>query len=184
MIVTAGTEVYAFAGDRRVAAGPLSEAMPAIWAERGTVLVFDAATARPIDLDLRGTARDALGCLEAAPAKGPGRPKLGVMAREVTLLPRHWDWLGAQPGGASVALRKLVENAMRDPAQEARAAREAAYRFMSAMAGNQPGFEEASRALFAGDRRRVEDEPKHGPPDVRDFARRLAASGLADEGES
>ena len=88
---------------------------------------------------------------------GAGRPKLGVVAREVTLLPRHWDWLDAQPGGASVALRKLVEEARRatGDADRARAARDAAYHFMSAMAGNLPTFEEASRALFAGDRRRL-----------------------------
>jgi hypothetical protein len=178
MPVTAQTEVYAFAGDRRVAAGPLGSAMPAIWAERNTVLVFDASTARPIDLDLRGGVGEALDRLEAPATKGPGRPKLGVTAREVTLLPRHWEWLAGQPGGASVALRKLVEAAMRDPAQEAKTAREAAYRFMSAMAGNQPGFEEANRALFAGDRRKFEDETKNWPSDVRAFALRLAASGL------
>jgi hypothetical protein len=178
MPVTAETEVHAFAGDRRVAAGPLAQVMAAIWAERNGVLVFDAATARPIDLDLRGSAQDALGRLEAAPAKGPGRPKLGVTPREVTLLPRHWEWLAAQPGGASVALRKLVEGAMRDPAHEAGVAREAAYRFMAAMAGNLPGFEEANRALFAGDRRRFEDETKNWPQDVRDFALRLADGGL------
>ena len=68
---------------------------------------------------------------------------------------------------------------MRDPAQEGRVAREAAYRFMSAMAGNQSGFEEATRALFAGDRRKFEDETQSWPPDIRDFARRLAASGLS-----
>ena len=178
MPVTAQTEVYVFVGDRRIAAGPLAETMPALWSERNNALVFDAATARPIDLDLRGSAEDGIGRLETAPTKGPGRPKLGVTPREVTLLPRHWDWLGAQPGGASVALRKLVENVMRDPAQEAKAAREAAYRFITAMAGNQPGFEEANRALFAGDRRKFEDETKNWPPDVRDFALRLAASGL------
>lgn len=178
MPVTAQTEVHAFAADRLVAAGPLAQALPAIWAERNHVLVFDARTARPIDLDLRGSVEDALSRLVPAPHKGPGRPRLGVIPREVTLLPRHWEWLASQPGGASVALRKLVEGAMRDPAQEVRAAREAAYRFMSATAGNQPGFEEANRALFAGDRRKFEDETDTWPPDVRDFARRLAAGGF------
>ena len=48
------------------------------------------------------------------PPRGPGRPKLGVVAREITLLPRHWDWLAQQTGGASVAIRKLVEEARRD----------------------------------------------------------------------
>ena len=178
MAVTVQTEVCAFVGGRRVAEGPLSGAMAAIWAERNAVLVFDAMTARVIDLDLRGGGEDALARLGPAPVKGPGRPKLGVTPREVTLLPRHWDWLASRPGGASVALRKLVEAAMRDPAQEARAAREAAYRFMTAMAGNHRGFEEANRALFAGDRRKFEDETKNWPPDVREFALRLAAGGL------
>ena len=177
------TVVYAFEGNRLVAAGPLGDAMPTIWAERSNILVFDAVTARPIDLDLRGGVQEALARLQGAPAKGPGRPKLGVTAREVTLLPRHWEWLGAQAGGASVALRKLVEAAMRDPAQEAKTARETAYRFMSAMAGDQPGFEEANRALFAGDRRKFEDETQNWPPDVRDVARRLAASGLSSESQ-
>ena len=178
MPVDAQTEVYAFAGDRLIAACPVADAMPAIWAERGGVLVFDAVSAKPIDLDLRGSAEEALARLQEPPAKGPGRPKLGVTAREVTLLPRHWDWLASRPGGASVALRKLVEAAMRDPAQEARAAQEAAYRFMAAMAGNHPGFEEANRALFAGDRRKFEDETKNWPPDVREFALRLAANAF------
>jgi len=90
---------------------------------------------------------------EASLPRGRGRPKLGVQAREVTLLPRHWDWLAAQPGGASVTLRKLIEQARRAGAQQdrQRQARERAYRFMSAACGNLPGFEAACRSLFAGD---------------------------------
>jgi len=110
------------------------------------------------------------------PPRGPGRPKLGVVAREVTLLPRHWDWLSAQPGGASVALRKLVEDARRTsaPKDRVRRAQEAAYRFMSAMAGNLPGFEEAARSLFAGNRDRFAAETDAWPADVRDHARKMA----------
>ena len=96
-----------------------------------------------------------------APPRHPCRadaagPKLGVVAREVTLLPRHWQWLGSQPGGASVAIRKLVEAARRanQEVDQRRQTQEAAYHFMSAMAGNLPNFEEASRALFANDRGR------------------------------
>jgi len=108
--------------------------------------------------------------------RGPGRPKLGVVAREVTLLPRHWDWLSAQPGGASVALRKLVEDARRTsaPRDRVRRAQEAAYRFMSAMAGNLPGFEEAARSLFAANRARFAAETEPWPADVRDHARKMA----------
>ena len=76
-----------------------------------------------------------------------------MVAREVTLLPRHWEWLAQQSGGASVALRRLVDQARRgtEDKDRIRRAQEAAYRFMSAMAGNRPNFEDAIRALFAGD---------------------------------
>jgi hypothetical protein len=109
---------------------------------------------------------------EPSAPRGPGRPKLGVVAREVTLLPRHWEWLNAQRGGASVALRKVVDEARRasgDRDRE-RAARDAAYRFMSAMAGDRRGFEEASRALFAGDRPRFEQHTVAWPEDIRTYA--------------
>src|SRR5947208_1356730 len=131
------------------------------------VLIFDDVTSDLIEVDLRRTAADVLQRIgepslpannestepEKHEARHPGRPKLGVVAREVTLLPRHWDWLASQPGGASVALRKLVEHARRANGDKdrVRIAREVAYRFMSAMAGDLRNLEEASRALFAGD---------------------------------
>ena len=113
--------------------------------------------------------------------RGRGRPKLGVVAREVTLLPRHWDWLAAQPGGASVALRKLVDEARRASGDKDRSAqaRDAAYHFMSAMAGNLPQFEEASRALFADDRRRFTGLIADWPADIRDHIVKLAYSDRA-----
>jgi hypothetical protein len=107
---------------------------------------------------------------------------LGVVAREVTLLPRHWDWLNGQPGGASVALRKLVEEARRvnESKDRARRSHEAAYRFMSAMAGNLPGFEEATRALFANDPERLEGLIRVWPKDIRTHLVRLVQeSGLS-----
>ena len=114
---------------------------------QGTILVFDDSTGQQVELDIRTKRAETP---EAEP-RGRGRPKLGVIAEEVTLLPRHWDWLNVQPGGASVALRKLVDEARRTSgdADRVRAAQEAAYRFMSAVGGNLPGFEEATRALFA-----------------------------------
>ena len=119
----------------------------------------------------------------AAPAepRGRGRPKLGVVAREVTLLPRHWEWLNAQPGGASVALRKLVEQARRanGDADRQRTARDAAYHFMSAMAGNLPDFEEAARALFADDRRAFVALVAAWPADIRDHVIKLAYADRA-----
>lgn len=168
----------AFEGASRIANGAWPEVSRAAWraleAESGAgapVLVFEAASGRVVDLDPRERAlalqADAAGG-EPEPAKR-GRPKLGVVAREVTLLPRHWDWLAQQPGGASVALRRLVEAARRQSgsADEKRAARDAAYRFMQAMAGDLAGFEEASRALFADDVTALSDRIAAWPRDVR-----------------
>jgi hypothetical protein len=150
--------------------------------------VFDDATGRPIDIDTRGTVDEVITRLipipgdeeEASEPRGRGRPKLGVVAREITLLPRHWDWLNSQPGGASVALRKLVEEARRASGDRdrIRSAQEAAYHFMSAIAGNLPGFEEASRALFAYDRRRFGDLIAAWPEDIRDHVIKLAFADL------
>ncbi len=177
MIADADTLVTAFSGQRCIIAGRLGNVIAAIKETHdlgATVLVFDDATALPVELDLRGSLRDAADRL-TTPAAAPGRPKLGVIAREVTLLPRHWEWLAEQPGGASVALRTLVEEARRnDGKAQVRAAQTALPRFMAAMAGNRPGFEEAGRALFAGDKVGFERETKGWPDDIRDYARRLA----------
>lgn len=169
----------------------------------GPVLIFDDATGRSVDLDTRGSDEEVVGRLTrrtavnepagagrlpsllpdsvktdagASAPRGRGRPKLGVVPREVTLLPRHWDWLATQPGGASVALRKLVEQARRTHAEtdRHRRARERAYHFMSAMAGDMPGFEEAARALFAVDERRLRELVAGWPDDVCDHTIALA----------
>jgi len=168
---------FAFAGDIRIADGAPGEVAVAIKARgeiepQESILIF-AEDGRQIDFDLRGSAADVMARL-GDPPKGRGRPKLGVMGREVTLLPRHWEWLQAQPGGASVALRKLVEEAMRSPGQQARSAREATYRFMSAIAGDRPGFEEAARALFAGDGDRFRALIATWPADIADQAAKMA----------
>jgi len=182
----------AFEGNRRIAQGPLAEVAIAAKAviDRGgpaAVLIFDAVTSQRIDLVFQGSLAEVLSRLDPAPAdtearRGPGRPKLGVIPREVTLLPRHWDWLNDQPGGASVALRKLVEEARRQNADKDRRrhAQEAAYRFMTALAGDAPGFEEASRALFAADGARFEDMTATWPPDVRTHLAALAAAAFED----
>lgn len=130
--------------------------------------------------------RDALGAGSRAAGAGqpaspppvaqpPGRPKLGVVAREVTLLPRHWEWLAEQPNGASAALRRLVEEArLADNGSTARRqATEAAYRFLSTIAGSLPGFEEATRALFAGDWKGFEEKTAEWPGGIRIYAERL-----------
>ncbi len=175
----ASTPVTAFQGDRRLAQGPLAEVARAVAAcsEPSQVLIFRDDNGRSLDLDLRGTPDDVVGRLPPPPepvTRGPGRPKLGVTAREVTLLPRHWDWLARQPGGASVALRKLVEAAQRDPAEQARGAREAASCFLTTMAGDRPGYEEATRALFADDGEAFRSHARTWPADVRDHALALA----------
>src|SRR5579863_3504261 len=157
----------AFSGSKRIATGDLQvvavKAKAVLdrdkWAQ---VLIFDDVTSQVVEVDFRGTADDVSRRIEergaetvaSAPdeARGPGRPKLGVVAREVTLLPRHWEWLASQPGGASAALRRLVDEARHSSQDKDRRRRalESAYRFVSAMAGNEAGFEEAVRALFAG----------------------------------
>jgi hypothetical protein len=171
--------LIAFDGDRLVAEGPAAAVARSVRERGGAVLTFDAATGAPVDLDLRGSPQEVEARYAPAPPapRGRGRPKLGVVAREVTLLPRHWEWLSAQPGGASVALRKLVEEARKgdDGAAEARRARDATYRFMSVMAGDRPGFEEAARALYANDGERFRGLIEPWPADVREQISRLAA---------
>ena len=168
----------AFAGHRRIASGTPREIVGAVKAavEAGeSVLVFDDADAQAVEFDLRGDLEAVLARL-APPVeeakRGPGRPKLGVTAREVTLLPRHWDWLAGQPGGASVALRKLVEASLREAEgpDRVRKGREAAYRFMTAVAGDLPGYEEATRMLFAGDAVGFEAAVAGWPEGVREYA--------------
>lgn len=183
MTVPADQSLFAFAGHRLLARGPAAEVVAAVKAatdEGDTVLTFDTVTGGVVDLDLRGDMAAVLARLTPAtePEKrGPGRPKLGVTAREVTLLPRHWDWLAGQPGGASVALRKLVEGALREAEgpDRARRAKEATYRFMTAIAGDLPGYEAAVRRLFAGDGAAFDAAVEGWPEGVRDAVRGMAA---------
>lgn len=180
----------AFAGQTHIATGSLLAVAKAAKeridsGEQQLIALFDNATGRVVDLDFRGSMDEFAARLteltkadpqaarapESEPAKrGPGRPRLGVVSREVTLLPRHWEWLNAQPNGASAALRRLVENAMREGrlAERARRLQEAAYHFMSYIAGDAPHFEEASRALFAHDYGRVAELTAQWPADVRE----------------
>jgi hypothetical protein len=176
----------AFLEQTCVAQGSLFDVAEAVAVRSGRerpLLIFDDATGEAVDLDLRGgptgavaeyMARTSPAELGAAP-RGRGRPRLGVVAREVTLLPRHWDWLAAQPGGASAALRRLVEVAGREaegPDRERRA-REAAYRVMSALAGDLPHYEEAIRALFGGDEARLAHLIESWPKDIAAYLSRL-----------
>lgn len=184
----------AFSGPLRIASGELRHvAMKAkqafdAYPERA-VLIFNDTDAHQVELPLELPAADLLAWLvqpqpgaDTTPAvrRKPGRPKLGVVPREVTLLPRHWDWLAAQPGGASVALRKLVDEARKVTADDdrRRAAQEAAYRFLHAMAGNQSGFEDVARALFAGDFSGFQAGIAAWPEDIREHTEWLATDAF------
>ncbi|MFB9121774.1 DUF2239 family protein [Paraburkholderia dipogonis] len=195
----------AFEGHRRIASGALADVALSVRevlarGEQAPVLVFDDVTSRPVEFDLRGTpdeivarlasqddgaqtahAADGADSATEDTPRGRGRPKLGVVAREITLLPRHWDWLNGQPGGASVALRKLVDAARvaGEHKDRQRAAQEAVYRFMTALAGNLPRYEDATRALYADDRPRFEEIVAAWPQDVRDYTLRLANTAFA-----
>ena len=192
------TPCTAFDGHRQIASGTLQDVAARAKrvidrrGERAAVLIFDDRTAHLIEVDFRGSVRTVVARLPKAPPEPPpadvapaetrsrGRPMLGVVGREVTLLPRHWEWLNEQPGGASVALRKLVEAARRTSAQadRKRRAQEAAYRFMAALAGNEAGFEEAMRALFADNSAGFEMHTEAWPRDVREYGRRLAGEAM------
>lgn len=191
----------AFLDQRRLASGPLLEvatqlkSTPGIDATR-PVLLFNDHTGRARDIDLSGSLDDVRARLRdsgepgTADASGPaqasgkakrGRPRLGVIPREVTLLPRHWEWLRAQPGGASVTLRKLVDEARRGDSASAdrNRARDAAYHAMNALGGNLPGYEAALRALYGGDRAAFDEHIADWPADVRGYCRQLAAPAFA-----
>jgi hypothetical protein len=183
----------AFSGMQCIAAGNLSAVVTVVkpLIDNGpeqNILILDDLTSESIEVDFRGSLNVVLSRLpkpavvgDETPAvdtvvRTAGRPRLGVVPREVTLLPRHWEWLAKQPGGSSVALRKLVEAASRanETQDRIRQAQEAAYRFMSTMAGNQPGYEEAVRALFADKPEQFGSQTEAWPVDVRDHARMLA----------
>jgi uncharacterized protein len=190
----------AFEGDRCIGTGDLREVARSARQALGrqpdaSILIFDGSTSALVEVDFRGSVADVVARIPpseapaadedtaAAAPRGPGRPKLGVVAREITLLPRHWDWLAQQKGGASVAIRKLVDEARRNSegSDRIRLAQEAAYRFMSAMAGNRPHFEDAIRALFAGNAEHFEQLIAEWPADVRDHAARLATPAFRCE---
>jgi hypothetical protein len=184
--MTEETTYTAFDGVKRVAAGGLAEVLVGVKRHLGrsagrAALVFEDQTGKQVDFDLRGTDEEVIAraAPAAAPREGPGRPRLGVVSREVSLLPRHWAWLEAQPQGISAALRRLVdEDRKREPeARRAARARDAAGRFMWAVAGNLAGFVEASRALYAGDLGRLRRLTRGWPRDVRDHVLRLVGAG-------
>jgi uncharacterized protein len=178
----------AFAGERMIGAGELEGMLPQVkrWvdhSENPMVLIFEDQTGRQVDFALEGTLEEVL--MRALPARlpsGPGRPKLGVVSREVTLLPRHWAWLEEQPNGASAALRRLVDQARSNDTgqQRARVAKDATYRVMSAIAGDLPGYEEANRALYAGKREPFEELIEGWPSDIRVHLQKMAQDAFQE----
>ena len=159
----------AFSGFDLLAQGSLAEVHAACGQDPGAV-IFDQETGRVVDVDPRFPPGEE--------GSRPGRPRLGVVAREVTLLPRHWDWLATQSGGASVALRKLVEEASRNPKARQRARRDAVYRFATALVGNAPGYEEAMRALYAGQHEDFAAHIEGWPRDVRHALEEMTAEAF------
>jgi hypothetical protein len=186
------TTYTAFLGPALLASGALPDVLqavkPAFDNDPGSpLLIFEDRTGRQVDFDLGGTLAEVLARYRPAPARtGPGRPRLGVVSREVSLLPRHWEWLDRERSGTSAAIRRLVDEARKRDGgeQQARLAIEAADRFLCAMAGNLPGYEEATRALYARDGTRFDEQTRDWPPDIRDHARRLVAGVFRTEGGS
>jgi hypothetical protein len=143
-------------------------------------LIFDSLTGHPVDLLLQGDDEQIRDWIQTnIPSalhtnKRRGRPKLGVVSREVTLLPRHWAWLSTQPGGASVTLRRLVDTAAKDPIVEQRVIQDAIYRIANALAGNEPGFEEAMRSLYRTNQAEFTESISTWPQDVRTRIQEMA----------
>jgi len=176
------TSTYcAFEGSTLIASGSLEAVLRASKElvdgdKTASLLVFDESTGRQLDFDFRGSIAEILERELPGPEKrGPGRPKLGVVGGEVTLLPRQWEWLERQPNGVSATLRRLVDEARKADSGEAaaRQAVDAAYRFMSAMAGDLPGYEEASRALYRRDRAALSSILSTWPADIGNKALEL-----------
>lgn len=167
------THYTAFHADKQVAAGTRDAVLKTILTDfaehQDAILVFEDETGRITDLDYRGA-------MAGDPSRPVGRPRLGVQAREVTLLPRHWDWLSQQSGGASAALRRLVE-AARTQGRTERERQDATYRFMQGLCGDMAGYEEALRALYRSDRTAFLSAIEHWPQDVRDYIGGLLNAG-------
>jgi len=194
---------YVFVGDKLFFEGALPDAAVAVYglsaARQQKAVIFQSDTGAELDLDLRGTAAEVAkrypqatdpsaeeGSADSAPeapkTRGRGRPKLGVVGREVTLLPRHWQWLDTQRGGASAALRRLVDETRKANSGEdaARAAQGRTQRLLTTLAGNEPGFEEALRALYARDAKGFASHTKALSADVLRIAELWASDAFAN----
>ena len=188
-MTTSQNTYTAFEGLKILAQGDLSEVVLKVKRKLGKeannndILIFSDSTGRSMDFNFQGNESDVLKRLEvftqersSKTESGPGRPKLGVISREVSLLPRHWEWLANQPMGASAALRQLVEEGIKKSSggSELKAAQERTYKFMSALAGDLPGYEEALRALYKKDKAVFSDCIQHWPADIKMHTQHLA----------
>jgi hypothetical protein len=175
----------AFAAHQRVTSGTLGKVLPEAKAlldsgKYETLLFFEDSTGKQVDFDFRGTSEEVVARAVPAASHGPGRPRLGVVSREISLLPRHWEWLEQQPSGISAAIRRLVEEARKhEPETEkARLAIEATSRVMTALAGDRRGYEEATRALFQRDRPRFDALIDRWPVAIKTYLRWLIRDAL------
>jgi hypothetical protein len=190
-------ECAAFVGHHLIASGPLAEVVheaKRTYDENPNqlILIFENQTARVIEIDFRGSVADVFQRLEKQQSpqtikkddkpKKPGRPKLGVVSKEVTLLPKHWEWLAEQRGGASVTLRRLVGEAMNATSGEhqKRRMQQVVYHLMTSIAGDLPNYEEAIRALFASEREKFFDQIKDWPAGLRGHLTELAQGAFDD----
>lgn len=170
---TAEPTFAAFAASRLISAGPREKVLRGVkkHLDKGgaSVLIFEDATGRQIDFDFRGSVDDVVARVRDDVKPGPGRPKLGVVSREISLLPRHWDWLENQPNGISAAIRRLVDEARRNETgiERGRHVRNAISKFLWAIAGDFPNFEEVARALHAREDSRLAGLMSDWPKDIR-----------------
>jgi hypothetical protein len=188
---TSSTLFYtAFEGQKVLATGPLEDVALAMRRRSKTnpsasILLFSDSSGKQMDVDLHGSESELIGRLQVFVAKedpngaavtGPGRPKLGVVAREISLLPRHWEWLATQSGGASATLRRLIEDARKNPSdkERVREAQERTHKFMTALAGDLPNYEEALRALYAKEKTFFQSLIRKWPEDIRDHSKKLS----------
>jgi hypothetical protein len=185
---TEGLTYTAFSGHRRITGGGLSKVLPDLKRHLDgggdPILIFEDQTGRQVDFDFRGTADDVVSRASGSVKTGPGRPRLGVVSREVSLLPRQWEWLESQPNGISASIRRLVDDARHNETgiQRGRHVRDAAGKFMWALAGDLPQFEDATRALFARDDAKLAERIAEWPADIREHVLRLAADASELEG--
>jgi hypothetical protein len=173
----------AFIGTSRVAEGPLEDVIRSVKTRPAyeQVLLLETTTCQRKDLDWRGSVESVVaqlvpvppdGVSEPTPAKR-GRPRLGVISKEITLLPRHWDWLASQSGGASATLRRLIDQARKniDPEQQIKQQQARIFKFITIFAEQLPDFEEATRALYRKDSAQLDHSMRHWPSDIQDFVR-------------